>query len=100
MFFSNSIRWRLQIWHGLILLMVLGGFGLTAWRLEQERVLTSIAEHLAERHKNAMRLMRQSGPPERPDRPRGGGRSRRRAPAPGQSATPRSGGTARLRRPG
>ena len=73
MFFSNSIRWRLQIWHGLILLMVLGGFGLTAWRLEQERVLTSVAEHLAERHKNAMRLMRQSGPPERPDRPRGGG---------------------------
>ena len=37
MFFSNSIRWRLQIWHGLILLAVLGGFGLTAWRLEQER---------------------------------------------------------------
>ena len=72
MFFSHSLRWRLQIWHGLILLAVLGGFGLTAWRLEQERILTAVSERLTERHNNAMRLMRQAGPPDGGDRPRGG----------------------------
>ena len=27
---TRSIRWRLQLWHGLILLLVLTGFGFTA----------------------------------------------------------------------
>lgn len=31
----QSIRWHLQMWHGLLLLVVLGGFGMTAWKLEQ-----------------------------------------------------------------
>ncbi len=30
----NSIRWRIQLWHGLLLLLVLGVFGVTAWRLQ------------------------------------------------------------------
>jgi two-component system, OmpR family, sensor kinase len=33
--FLNSIRWRLQLWHGLILVGVLAGFGLTAFYLER-----------------------------------------------------------------
>ena len=77
--FSHSIRWRLQIWHGLILLAVLGGFGVTAWRLEQERTLTTASERLMERGNNALRLMRQEGE----GRPRGG-------PGPGPDAGPPS----------
>jgi heavy metal sensor kinase len=30
----NSIKWRLQIWYGLILVAVLAGFGFTAYQLE------------------------------------------------------------------
>ncbi len=30
----NSIRWRIQLWHGLLLLLVLMVFGITAWRLQ------------------------------------------------------------------
>ncbi len=30
----NSIRWRIQLWHGVLLLLVLVVFGVTAWRLQ------------------------------------------------------------------
>ena len=33
--FFNSIRARLQIWYGLILVVILAGFGFTAWQLER-----------------------------------------------------------------
>jgi len=29
----KSIKWRLQIWYGLILVVVLTGFGFTAYQL-------------------------------------------------------------------
>ncbi|HYP09074.1 MAG TPA: ATP-binding protein [Bryobacteraceae bacterium] len=32
----QSIRWRLQLWHGLLLLVVLTGFGITAWRVARD----------------------------------------------------------------
>ena len=32
--FFYSIRWRLQLWHGLLLMLVLAGFGFTAWQLQ------------------------------------------------------------------
>ena len=35
MSFFNSIRARLQIWYGLILLVILTGFGFTAWQLDR-----------------------------------------------------------------
>ena len=31
----KSIKWRLQIWYGLILVVVLAGFGFTAYQLER-----------------------------------------------------------------
>jgi len=30
----NSIRWRIQLWHGVLLLLALVVFGVTAWRLQ------------------------------------------------------------------
>jgi heavy metal sensor kinase len=44
----NSIKWRLQIWYGLILVVVLAGFGFTAYQLEynrQMRLVDSVLQH-------------------------------------------------------
>ena len=49
MTFPNSIRWRLQLWHGLLLAGVLSGFGMTAYRLERDRVFQRIDEDLRRR---------------------------------------------------
>jgi heavy metal sensor kinase len=38
----KSIKWRLQIWYGLILVVVLAGFGVTAYLLEWGRQLQRI----------------------------------------------------------
>jgi heavy metal sensor kinase len=47
--FFQSIRWRLQLWHGLLLIAVLAGFGITAYRLESDRQLRRIDEELQRR---------------------------------------------------
>ena len=47
----NSIRWRIQLWHGAILLVVVTGLGLTAYQFESTRVLRGIDEELAKRIK-------------------------------------------------
>lgn len=45
----KSIRWRLQIWYGLILLAVLTGFGATAFHLQSGRVWQRIDSELQRR---------------------------------------------------
>jgi signal transduction histidine kinase len=45
----KSIKWRLQIWYGLILVVVLAGFGLTAINLERERQMTWLMTNLEQR---------------------------------------------------
>ena len=40
--FFQSIRWQLQFWHGLLLALVLAGFGFTAWRLQRARQLEDV----------------------------------------------------------
>src|SRR5437016_3358251 len=42
----NSIRWRLQAWHGLILVTVLTGFGLTAYHVARDNQLRRIDQDL------------------------------------------------------
>lgn len=83
--FPHSIRWRLQIWHGLILLAVLGGFGFTAWKLEQQRVLKGLEERLFDRHQQVTRLLRDTRPP-RDDAPRPPAEPGRRDGGPRESA--------------
>jgi two-component system, OmpR family, sensor kinase len=65
--FFRSIRWRLQLWHGVMLALVLTGFGVTAWRLERATQFQRVDQEL-ERHvgaiANAMR--RDGGPADRP----------------------------------
>ena len=45
----KSIKWRLQIWYGLILVVVLAGFGFTAYRLESNRQFRQIDDELHRR---------------------------------------------------
>ena len=47
--FLNSIKWRLQIWYGLILVLVLAGFGFTAYQLEWGRQMRRIDDELQRR---------------------------------------------------
>lgn len=45
----KSIKWRLQLWYGLILVAVLVGFGVTAYELERGRQLGRIDDELHRR---------------------------------------------------
>ena len=97
----HSIRWRLQIWHGLILLLVLTGFGLTAYRLQYANEMRRVDQELQQHLSPLMEAMRRPPPggPGGPGRP-GGQRPRRiedergdhpgspRRPAEGEFAPP------------
>ena len=58
----KSIRWRLQAWHGLILVIVLVGFGITAYHLARDNQLRRVDQELDQR---LMALLRPQ-PPEPP----------------------------------
>ena len=45
----KSIKWRLQLWYGLILFVVLAGFGGTAYQLERSRQFGRIDQELHRR---------------------------------------------------
>ncbi len=66
----NSIRWRLQLWHGLILVVVLVAFGVTAYQVARDNQLRRIDHELEQR---LMTLFRPPPPPE----PRGEAESAR-----------------------
>lgn len=61
----KSIKWRLQVWYGLILVLVLAGFGVTADRLEWGRQMRGIDEELQRRLGIIAQALRP--PPRRPD---------------------------------
>src|SRR5690348_10675704 len=63
----NSIRWRLQAWHSLILVTVLIGFGVTAYRVARGNQLRRIDQELQQRLMTAFR----PGPPGEPHSPKG-----------------------------
>lgn len=67
--FTRSIRWRLQLWHGFILLAVLVGFGLTAWQLQQQRIHRTSREKLNQRFIQVIRLINDQRQAERARRP-------------------------------
>lgn len=47
--FPKSIRWRLQLWYGALLVAVLCGFGFTAFHFEKARRFRRIDEELQQR---------------------------------------------------
>ena len=60
----NSIKWRLQLWYGLILVAVLVGFGETAYQLERNRVFRRVDDELHRRVDMLAKTLH--GPPHRP----------------------------------
>lgn len=67
----NSIRWRVQAWHGLILVLVLAGFGFTAYRVAWDNLLRRID---AELNLRCMALFRPQPHEPPPGEPPGGGK--------------------------
>ena len=53
----NSIKWRLQLWYGLILVVVLAGFGGTAYQLERNRQFRQFDYELQRRFDTLARLL-------------------------------------------
>ena len=47
--FTNSIRWRLQLWLAFLLVCVLSGFGITAYQLHRTNRLSQLDEDLRRR---------------------------------------------------
>lgn len=65
--FFQSIGWRLQLWHGLLLGLVLAGFGFTAWDLRRTEQMRRIDGELEERIAVVVGALRRStGIPNRP----------------------------------
>jgi heavy metal sensor kinase len=62
----NSIKWRLQIWYGLIFVVVLAGFGFTAYQLERNQQLSRIENELHQRVGVLANALRRP-PPRSPD---------------------------------
>ena len=63
----DSIRWRLQLWHGLILVVVLAGFGVTAYQVARENQFRRIDQDLDQRLMALLRPQprdRGGGPPD------------------------------------
>jgi two-component system, OmpR family, sensor kinase len=77
----RSIKWSLQLWHGVILLVVLAGFGYTAFELQRTREMRRVDEELQERVARVFGPMRAPGPGpgSRPARPAGSPERRRSA---------------------
>jgi two-component system, OmpR family, sensor kinase len=70
----NSIKWRLQLWYGLILVCVLAGFGFASYQLERNRQFCRVDDEIHRRigalaqalhgPPRGQRGMRQDGPPD------------------------------------
>ncbi len=67
----HSIRWRLQLWHGLLLVAVLAGFGFTAWQLQRANQLNRADRELEQRLGVIGGMVRPGGAPSDRPRPRG-----------------------------
>jgi two-component system, OmpR family, sensor kinase len=64
--FFHSIRWRLQLWHGLLLVVVLAGFGFTAHQLQRSHQMRQIDQELQVRLSVLGGALRQQAGPRRP----------------------------------
>jgi len=95
----KSIKWRLQLWYGLILVVVLAGFGFTSYQLERNRQFRHIDDEL-HRRVGVLANALHRPPPRGPDGggPDGGGPPFDRPPRgqfpddgpPGQNFRPRT----------
>jgi signal transduction histidine kinase len=59
----NSIRWRLQLWHGLILVIVLAAFGFSAYHVTRDNQLRRADQDLDQSFMTLFRPEPPKGPP-------------------------------------
>ncbi len=73
----NSIRWRVQLWHGVLLVLILASFGYTAYHVARDNQMRRVDEEL----ERQMMLAFRPGPPGEPPRePAGPGPRRGKSP--------------------
>jgi two-component system, OmpR family, sensor kinase len=60
--FTNSIRWRLNLWLGFLLVCLLSGFGATIYQLQRMNALRQLDDEL-ERRVAALSVELRNGPP-------------------------------------
>jgi two-component system, OmpR family, sensor kinase len=79
---THSLRWRLQIWLGILLVGLLSAFGATAWQLEKTQRVRRLDDQLAKRAVALGVSIRPPGPPSMDSRvsPSQAGSSQRRRP--------------------
>src|SRR3974390_2587294 len=70
--FFNSIRWRLQLWYGVILVVLLTGFGVTAFQLMRGSTYRRVDDELRHRVDELSQLLRQPPRNRGPEGPQGG----------------------------
>ncbi len=104
--FRKSIRWRIQAWHGVLLLAVVSGFCITAYRLESANLQRHLDQELQSRL-GALTVALEGGgaggrrgerPPPREDGPPGPGEGasfQDEPPGPRDGPPREDGGTAR-----
>jgi len=63
--FLKSIRWRFQLWYGLLFAAMLCGFGFAAWQMEKASRLQKIEQELHQRISILMAELRPADPPHR-----------------------------------
>lgn len=55
--FLHSIRWRVQVWHGVILFLVIAAFCFTAYRLAWGNQMTRVDRNLGRTERNLIRTL-------------------------------------------
>lgn len=60
--FLRSLRWQLQVWHAVLLVVVLAGFGATAWQLQRASRLRDIDRELDASALEILRFVRDNAP--------------------------------------
>src|ERR1041385_1655557 len=58
----SSIRWRLQLWYGLLLVIVLAGFGFTAYQVERSSLFPRVDDELRQRVNQVAVALNPGGP--------------------------------------
>lgn len=61
--FPRSLRWQLQLWHALILALVLTGFGWTAWQLQRASLFKNMDQQLEQHAQTVIHTMHLDRPP-------------------------------------
>jgi two-component system OmpR family sensor kinase len=77
--FFKSIRWRLQLWYGVIFAVLVSGFGVTAYQLERARQLRQVDDELRQR---VGIILQEMNPPPRGEGEFRGPRDRKHGPEP------------------